>query len=124
PHQNADAIKSFECEKRALALLGPHPYIVRLLSASERSLCFEYHAHQSIRHYYERFPLPPLEQRYQWCHQTVSGFAYIHSKNLIHHDISARNILLSSDLVIKICDFGSATQVGEEVHGLAEFRYS
>ena len=32
--------------------------------------------------------------------------------------------MLSSNLNIKICDFGSATQPGEELHGSAEFRYS
>src|SRR5271154_1188587 len=70
PRQNEDALKSFECEKRALTLLGQHSYIVQLGP-------------------------PSLDQRYRWCHQAVSGFAYIHSKNLIHHDISARNVLLS-----------------------------
>ena len=124
PHHNDDAIKSFECEKHALALLGQHPYIVQLLWTSERGLCFEYHPFQSIRHYYAESGLPPLDLRYRWCHQAVSGFEYIYSKNLIHHDISARNILLSSDLTIKICDFGSATHLGDELHGSAEFRYS
>jgi hypothetical protein len=39
-------------------------------------------------------------------------------------DISARNILLLSDLEIQICDFGSAALLSERVRGLAEFRYS
>jgi len=30
PRQNDDALKSFDCEKRTLALLGQHPYIVQL----------------------------------------------------------------------------------------------
>jgi len=121
PRQNEDTLKS---EKRALALLGQHPYIVQLQRTSESGLCFEYHPFRSLRHYYAESGPPSLDQRYRWYHQAVSGFAYIHSKNLIHHDISARNVLLSSDLTIKICDFGSATQLGEEIHGLAEFRYS
>src|SRR5205814_6992461 len=114
----------FECEKRALALVGQHPYIVQLLWTSESGICFEYHPFQSMRHYYAESGLPSLDQRYRFCHQAVSGFAYIHSKNLVHHDISARNILVSSDLDIKICDFGSATFVGEHPHGAGEFRYT
>jgi len=124
PRQNEDALKSLECEKRALAIVGQHAYIVQFLGTLETGLCFEYHPLLSMRHYYAKSGLPSLGQRYRWCRQAVSGFSYIHSKNLIHHDISARNILLSSDLTIKICDFGSATQLGEEVHGSAEFRYS
>jgi serine/threonine protein kinase len=124
PHSNADALKSFECEKRALAHLGQNHYIVQLIAVLDEGLCFEYHPFRSIRHYYKQAQSSSLDQRYQWCHLSVSGFAYIHSKNIIHHDISARNILLSSNLDVKICDFGSAGQLGEDVHGLAEFRYS
>jgi hypothetical protein len=52
-------------------------------------------------------------------------WVHMHSlENIIHHEISARNILLSSNLDIKICDFGSAGLLGEDTHGLAEFRYS
>ena len=45
-------------------------------------------------------------------------------ENIIHYDISACNILLSSDLDLKICNFGSAALLGEESHGLVEFWYS
>lgn len=119
-----DALESFEREKRALEILGQHCSIVRFLWASEQGLCFEYYPFQSLRHYYEQNGLPSLDQRFRWCHQAVFGFAYIHSKNVVHQDISARNLLLSSNMEIKICDFGSATVMGEVVHGLAEFRYS
>jgi serine/threonine protein kinase len=118
-----EAIESFERERIAFERLGQHQYIVQLLWASERGLCLEYHPLRSIRHHYTENELPPLSQRLQWCRQAVSGFAFIHSKNIVHMDILARNILLSSDLDIKICDFGSAALLGERVRGLAEFRY-
>ena len=113
--------------KRALSaksILGQNRYLVRLLNISDVGLVFEYHPFRSIRHYYKQHGLPTLSQRYHWCHDAVSGFAYIHSKNLVHHDISARNILVSSDFNLKICDFGSAAFVGEHSHGAAEFRYT
>jgi hypothetical protein len=77
PHSNFDALKSFESEKRALTLLGRNRYIVQLLEISERGLRFEYHPNQSIRHFYRHRGLPSLDYRYRWCHQAVSGFAYI-----------------------------------------------
>ena len=60
PRQNEDALKSFECEKRALAIVGQHSYIVQLLGTLENGLCFEYHPLQSMRHYYTKSGLPPL----------------------------------------------------------------
>jgi serine/threonine protein kinase len=119
-----EATESIQRERIAFEVLGQHKHIVQLRWASERGLCLEYHPLRSIRHYYAENQLPPLSQRLQWCHQAVSGFAFIHSKNIVHMDISARNILLSSDMELKICDFGSAALLGERVRGLAEFRYS
>ena len=45
--------------------------------------------------------------------QIISGLVCLHSKNIVHGDLSAKNILVSTDdhgLVagVKICDFGSA----------------
>ena len=40
------------------------------------------------------------------------------------NDLSTRNILLSSDMNIKICDFGFATKRGESMRGMAETRYN
>ena len=77
-----------------------------------------------MRHYYTQNGLPSLDQRYRWCHQAVLGFAYIYSKSIVHQDVSACNLLLSSELDVKICDFGSAAMLGERTYGLAEFRYS
>jgi serine/threonine protein kinase len=117
---------ALEREKNILAVLGPHQHIIQLHWASEVGLCFEYCPHGSLRFYYEnlRPALPPLSERVRWCHEAAAAFMYIHSKGIVHNDISARNILLSSpSLELKVCDFGFANMVGEEVSGGPETRY-
>lgn len=122
---NPKAISSLEQEKRIYAILGHHKYIATLRWVSDAGLCFEYYPLGSLRSYYQSMSSnpPPLNQRIRWCHQLAEGVEYIHSKNIIHNDITAANVLLSSSLDIKICDFGFSTFVGEEQIGGTETRY-
>ena len=49
------------------------------------------------------------QQRMKICNQIIKAFSYIHSKDLLHRDISPQNILLKlyDDVtVVKIADFG------------------
>jgi serine/threonine protein kinase len=123
---NKDGAEAIENEKKILAKLGAHKYIIELHWVHERGLCFEYYPHGSLRSYFEMRPptLPPLDVRTRWCRQVVEGLGFIHSKNIIHNDIGARNILITTSMDIKICDFGFATKVGDEVRCVPEAGYS
>lgn len=122
---NPEAQESLEQEKRIYAILGRHRSIANLHWFSKIGLCLEYYPLGSLRSYYKnlRPHLPPLRDRIRWCRQIVEGVAYIHSKNVVHNDISASNVLLSSSLDIKICDFGFASMLGEDLTGYTETRY-
>ncbi|XP_046599391.1 platelet-derived growth factor receptor alpha isoform X3 [Neodiprion lecontei] len=43
-----------------------------------------------------------------WAWQVSRGMEYLSSRNVLHGDLAARNILLADDNVVKICDFGLA----------------
>ncbi|KFB47570.1 hypothetical protein ZHAS_00015536 [Anopheles sinensis] len=43
-----------------------------------------------------------------WAKQVADGMNYLASKNVIHGDLAARNVLLCEDNVVKISDFGLA----------------
>lgn len=43
--------------------------------------------------------------------QIVSGMKYLHTHSILHRDLSLTNLLLTSDLEVKIADFGLATQL-------------
>jgi len=121
-----EAVATIEREKNIFAILGTHQSIIQLHWVSERGLCFEYYPKGSLRAYYKTMSpsLPDISTRIRWCHQIMEGIAFIHSKDIVHNDISARNVLISQSMDIKICDFGSATKVGEEVLDMPEERYT
>ena len=121
---NPEAVQTIEREKNILAILGAHTSLIQLHWTTEEGLCFDYYPLGSLRNYYSASPLPPITTRSRWCHQVADGIAFIHSKEIVHNDIGARNILISSAFDIKICDFGSSTKVGGDVPTMPDTRYS
>jgi eukaryotic-like serine/threonine-protein kinase len=55
----------------------------------------------------------PLEVIVEICQQALRGLAYAHEHGVIHRDISADNLVVSFDGVVKVVDFGIAHRSGE-----------
>lgn len=51
-------------------------------------------------------------------YQLLKGLKYLHSANIIHRDLKPNNLLINSDVNLKICDFGLARTLtgGKEGH--------
>ncbi|XP_032782722.2 vascular endothelial growth factor receptor 3 isoform X2 [Daphnia magna] len=46
-----------------------------------------------------------------WSFQIARGMNYLSSKNVLHGDLAARNVLLADDGVVKVADFGMAKKM-------------
>ncbi|MFS4459267.1 protein kinase family protein [Bdellovibrio sp. HCB2-146] len=87
------------------------PYILEVYSFDESR--FQYvmeYMDYSLETYIQKFNSEiKVEVRKSVVLQVLKAFAYLHSKNLVHRDISPKNVLLKKYddvLVVKISDFG------------------
>ncbi len=60
----------------------------------------------------------PMKRALAYAYDVCSSLAYAHVRGVIHRDVKPRNVLIGSDRVAKVSDFGVA-QVREERHDYA-----
>lgn len=65
-----------------------------------------------------KWPLDDAAMRF-WTKQLVSALVYCHGRNVIHRDLKGRNVLVNGNQ-LKICDFGSAALLGQDVSKATE----
>ncbi|KAM5471135.1 hypothetical protein MauCBS54593_003474 [Microsporum audouinii] len=98
----ADAI-----EKQIYERLGIHPYILRCFGECDsivgRGLALQYLPFGTLARNLalDRFPV----QRVDWPMQAVEAIRYIHSKGVIHCDISVGNFLIQNNGTLALADF-------------------
>ena len=97
-----------------------HPNIVRYLHAerndAELSIFMEYMSGGSLGSLLKKFEKFPESMVKVYMRQALAGVAYLHSKNIVHRDIKADNILLHSDGTAKLSDFGTSREFSESVN--------
>lgn len=93
-----------------------HPSILELYNYFEDSnyvyLILEMcHNGEMSRHLKSRKKPFSEEEAQHFMHQIVTGMLYLHSHGILHRDLTLSNLLLSSNMNIKIADFGLAAQL-------------
>ncbi|XP_074469715.1 mitogen-activated protein kinase 15 [Sebastes fasciatus] len=112
-----DAQRTFR-EIMFLQEFGDHPNIVQLLNVirahndKDIYLIFEYmdtDLHAVIK---KGTLLKDIHKRYV-MYQLFKAIKYLHSGNVIHRDQKPSNVLLDTDCVVKLCDFGLARSLNQ-----------
>jgi len=105
-------LNRFKAEAKTLAHLE-HPNIVtihRWLPESEDGffIVMEYVEGISLEDYLKREGPMPYRKTLAIVKTLLQAIGYAHSKNVIHRDIKPGNVMLSSDGIAKLMDFGLA----------------
>lgn len=94
-------------EKLIYQTLPKDPNILDCLAITDRGLHFSYHQLGNLRDYMRDKEIPD-HIRDQWIKNAIDAIAFIHTRGVIHADISPRNFLVAEDLSIKLCDFAGS----------------
>jgi len=98
-----------EREKLVYERLGrDHSGIVRYFGVVENAILLEFASHTSIRQYVTRGNQAPLSIKLRWVKQLFDAVQFIHSKGVLHSDISCNSVFLDKDLNIRLGDFGGS----------------
>jgi serine/threonine protein kinase len=108
PRTAEEEWKRIVIEQRIYNAIGSHPRILACYGLDERGLKLEYASRGTVRDFLRNNSYTPFltrRDRVRWCRQAAEAIAYVHTKNVIHCDISTRNFLLDAKLDIKLSDF-------------------
>lgn len=52
-----------------------------------------------------------FQQAMSWGKQIAYGMEHLHGHHIVHRDLKSGNVLISEDMTMKVCDFGTARAV-------------
>jgi serine/threonine protein kinase len=107
----------FEREGRLLASLE-HPNVVRVvdratLDEGEPVLVLEYLPGGSVYSRLAESGPPSLSMALRWLGDALSGLAAMHARNVVHRDVSPKNLLFRENGELVVGDFGTARHLDD-----------
>ncbi|MFJ8529734.1 Stk1 family PASTA domain-containing Ser/Thr kinase [Bacillus sp. NPDC094106] len=109
---NEEFIKRFHREAQSVTTLS-HPNIVNMYDVGEEDgiyyLVMEYVPGQTLKQYINQRGMLPIGEALDIMEQLTAAMAHAHHFEIVHRDIKPHNILIRSDGVVKVTDFGIAT---------------
>ena len=94
-----------------------HKNIVRLegyvedMEAGRICIFMEHVMGGNLRSFIKKFTQLSLDVIRAWLRQIVEGVQYLHENNIVHRDLKGENILVGTNGVIKLADFGCSRSI-------------
>lgn len=110
--QNDDEfVRRFNVEAQAAASLA-HPNIVSIYDVGNEDglhyIVMEYIEGETLKEYIDEKHVLPWREAVGYAIQIARGLEQAHKNSIIHRDIKPHNIIMTSDGVLKVTDFGIA----------------
>ena len=119
-HASEQDLARFQAEANAVALLQ-HPGIVQIYEIGEDNgrpfFSLEFVDGLSLHKKLQESPMAPREAA-ELMHKMADAMAYAHQRGIIHRDLKPANVLLTSDGIPKIGDFGLAKSIDDDESGI------
>jgi len=100
-----DSIKEDDTNNNNNILIKPVPILNIQMELCDRTL----------KEYIQQRKTINLDENKKIMEGIINGLDYIHKNGIVHRDINPNNILLDSELNVKITDFGIAISDGETI---------
>ncbi|XP_057314339.1 focal adhesion kinase 1-like isoform X2 [Hydractinia symbiolongicarpus] len=95
-----------------------HPHVIKLIgivSDSPSYIIMELASYGELRSYLQQYRTQTESERLlTYIYQLCTALSYLESRNFVHRDIAARNILVADPHTIKLADFGLSRWIDEE----------
>ena len=105
-------LQRFEHEAQSAAGLSAHPNIVDVYDVGQQDgvpyIVMELVEGPDLKTIIEQQGPLPIDQTLNIAQQVAEGLEYAHNRGLVHRDVKPQNILVSSDGIARIADFGIA----------------
>ncbi len=102
----------FRNELHLLRQLSGNPYVCAIQGQVEEAfqgfIIMPYYNRELYKHI--RFQYNDAVERQKYMLQIALGLQHLKRNNVLHRDLSSRNIMIDAQDTIKICDFGMAVQ--------------
>jgi len=103
---------NFKREAAIMQKVGGHKHIARMYGfCTKPEICIvtEYYSRGSVRDIFQRAQRVPTSRRIQMSIDAALGIWHLHRQQVIHRDISARNLLVDENWVVVVADLGMST---------------
>lgn len=95
-----------------------HPHIIKLMgivTSAPTYIIMELAPYGELRSYLQQYRTQTeIDRLVTYIFQLCTALSYLESRNFVHRDVAARNILVSDPHTIKLADFGLSRWIDEE----------